>query len=688
MNKPLIPKVNVMLHGGDYNPDQWLDRPDILARDLELMKQAHVNCVSLGIFAWAALEPEEGVFTFEWMDKIIDNLWANGVYVILATPTGAMPRWMAQKYPEIRRVMEAGHRRLYGDRHDHCYTSPIYREKMQIINTKLAERYSHHPAVILWHLSNEYGGDCRCPLCAEAFRGWLKEKYGTLENLNRSWWTAFWSHQVTDWSQIDPPEEMGDNIVHAHNLDWKRFVTHQTVDFCRAEAAAVKAVNPDLPVTTNFMGIYEGLDYFKFDGVLDLASWDSYPLWNRTVAPNGSKVCQDPALGAQISLLHDVTRGTLRKPFLLMESTPSMTNWQPISKLKRPGMHKLASTQAVAHGSNSVQYFQWRKGRGSYEKFHGAVVDHYGEADTRVFRDVAEVGDYLEKSGTTICDTPVKSKIALIYDWECRWAVKDAAGPRNMAETYLPAVMDHYRALWEKGVNVDIVNMDGNLDGYDLVVAPQLYMLRNGFGEKLNRFVEEGGTLVTTYWSGIVDDTDLCFLGGFPGVIGKTLGLRSEEIDALYDGEENSVRIDAPIGAMQGKSYRAFEMCDLIHPSTAETLGCYEQDFYAGRAALCRNRYGKGTAYYIAARCEAAFFNDLYDAVLAECGIEPFIADLPEGVTARARGENNEILFVMNFNNEAVTVEIPFAARDLISGETVGGKTQLKPYEVITLIRG
>ena len=262
-----------MLHGGDYNPEQWLHSPEILEKDIEYFKKAKINEVSLGIFSWAMLEPEEGEFHFEWMDKIIDRLYENGISTILATPSGARPKWMADRYPEVLRVDDTGHRAFFGGRHNHCYTSPIYREKVRIINKKLAEKFGEHPGVIAWHISNEYGGECHCPLCQEAFRDWLEEKYKDIGTLNRAWATTFWSHIYNSFEQIEAPSKRGENAVHGLNLDWKRFVTYQTGEFIKHEIRAIRDGGSDKPTTINMMYDFRGLNYHKFADIIDIVSW-------------------------------------------------------------------------------------------------------------------------------------------------------------------------------------------------------------------------------------------------------------------------------------------------------------------------------------------------------------------------------------------------------------------------------
>ncbi|MFD1956584.1 beta-galactosidase [Paenibacillus thailandensis] len=680
--EPISSKIPKMLHGADYNPDQWLKYPEVLEEDIRLMKLSGSNVMSVGIFAWAALEPEEGVFTFDWMDALLDRFAANGIFALLATPSGARPAWMSQKYPEVLRVSEDGIRNLHGARHNHCFSSPVYREKTAIINRKLAERYASHPAVIGWHISNEFGGECHCGYCQEAFRGWLKNRYGTLEALNDAWWTTFWSHTYTDWSQIDSPTRRGENAVHGMNLDWKRFVTDQTLDFYRHEVKPLREVNPDLPVTTNFMLDFEGLNYWKFKDDLDVVSWDAYPTWHEF---------EDNAeLAAFIALNHDVFRSIKGgKPFMLMESTPSMTNWQPISKLKKPGMHMLASMQAVAHGSDTVQYFQWRKSRGSSEKLHGAVVDHVGHEHTRVFRDVTEVGQTLDKM-TEVVGTTVKPEVAIIYDWENRWAVKDSQGPRNAGIHYEETVRKHYRPFWEMGVPVDVIDSECDFAGYKLLIAPMLYMVRPGVGERIEQFVAGGGTFVGTYWSGIVNENDLCFLTGFPGPLRKTLGIWSEEIDGLHDHESNhAVMVPGNALNLQG-AYDSHELCDLIHLEGAEALASYGADFYAGRPALTVNKLGAGEAYYIATRFKEPFYADFYGELVRRTGIKRVIeTDLPAGVTAQLRTDGeHDYVFVQNFSASEQRVELDGCEyADLLTGEAVSGALTLPLYGVRILKR-
>ena len=672
-------KLNKILYGGDYNPEQWLDTPDILERDLEFMKLAHINTITLGMFSWSTLEPEEGVFHFEWLEAIINRLTSNDISIILASPSGARPKWMADNYPEVLRVSESRVRYLFGGRHNHCYTSPVYREKIQIINSKIGAYFGKAPGVILWHLSNEYGGECHCPLCQKAFQEWLKERYSSITELNRLWNTTFWSHTYSSFDQIESPSSIGEILVHGLNLDWKRFVTEQTVDFIQWEISALKSTGSTLPTTTNMMYDFVGLNYDKVAEVIDIVSWDTYPLWHKG---------EDIQISWDNQLQHDYMRSLKHQPFLLMESSPSSTNWQGVSKLKRPQMLTASSLQAVAHGSDSVLYFQFRQSRGSSEKFHGAVIDHYGEADTRVFREVRQLGESLSHLGC-IVGTHTPSCVAMIYDIENRWALEDAQGPRNKGLYYKEAALKSYQALRKQGINVDVISAASDLSKYKIVVAPMLYLFRAGFEKKIKDFVNNGGHFVMTYWSGIVDEYDRCYLGGTPHGLMDVFGLRRTETDGLYDGEVNHfVPAAASLSPdMSFKtSYECRHLCDLLEISTAKPLFNYSSEFYAGTPAVTKNHFGKGVATYVGGDVEQGFYDDLYSLIVQETNVRPLIGGIiPEGITVSSRcSANKEYLFIQNYNNKTVDISEMELDGVLIYGQEMRA---LKAYETIIVER-
>ena len=644
-------RTDKLLHGGDYNPEQWLNRPDILAKDLDMLEESGCNVVSLGIFSWSTLEPEEGVFHFAWLKEIIDQLYQRGISTILATPSGARPKWMADKYPEVLRVDETRHRQLFGFRHNHCYTSSVYREKVRTINKKLAQEVAVHPGVILWHISNEYGGECHCPLCQEAFRKWLREKYQTIENLNDQWCTTFWSHTYNSFDQIESPSKIGETQLHALNLDWKRFVTHQTADFIHAEIAAIREGGSTLPTTANLMHYFDGLDYFKIAKEIDVVSWDTYPTWHKekvidTAYDNG--------------MCHDLMRSLKGKPFFQMESCPTSTNWQSVSKLKKPGMLFAQSMQAIAHGGEGALYFQIRQSRGASEKFHGAVIDHYGGNDTRVFKEVSKVGAAL-KELRELAGTTMDSPVAMIYDWDSQWAMEDSQGPRNKGLHYLENLLKYYRGFRKQGISVDLIDQTCDVEKYKILVLPMVYIFKTGFAEKVRAFVENGGTLITSYWSGIADDTDRCYLEGTPHGLMDVLGIRSTEIDGLYDWEENTF---VPLEGNElglTKTYTCKYLCDLVELRGAKSLMVYGKDFYAGYSALTVNEYGKGRAWYVSADAEKDFFADFLEKILEanqiSCGVKGDIPDALE-ITVRESEEAKYYLY-QNFGTEAVELPVP-----------------------------
>ena len=656
MNKKYFEHI---VHGGDYNPDQWLKTPEIIDEDMRLMKLANVNSATVGIFAWSAIEPREGEYHFEWLDTVLDKMAENGIDAILATPSGARPAWLAEKYPEVLRVNENGIRNEFGVRHNHCLTSPVYREKVREINRLLAERYKDHPAVKMWHISNEYSGECHCELCQQKFREWLKEYYhNDIEELNDAWWNSFWSHKLTDFSSINSPKDRGENHVVALKLCWKRFTSEQHISFLENEIAPLREITPDVPITTNYMRLYDGIDYQKMAEHLDIVSWDDYPYWDRG---NNDYACCENAFN------HDLFRSMKGgQPFFMMESTPSIVNWHNVNKIPKPGRTELAAMQAIAHGADSIQYFQWRKSRGSHEKFHGAVVDHCGHENTRVFREITKLGENISKL-SELTGKGYSSKVAIVLDWENMWATKFFCGYNNLKREYAKKCISWYAPFFKNGIPADIIPMDADFSGYDLVIAPFLYMLKDGTEERIKNYVANGGTFVGTYLTGVVDKNDLCFLKGLPaGELKDVFGIWAEETDSLPEGMENSAEFG-------GKSYSVRDMCDIIHSTDAKVLGTYEKDFYAGEPAVTENEYGKGKAYYVAFVSDDDFNSALCKKLIEETGLKSDADfEIPAGVDVRRRGE---LLFILNFAHGETEISLDKEYEDVISGARVSGKT-------------
>ena len=683
MNKHINTRVPGIWHGGDYNPDQWLHKPEIIDRDFELMEKAGCNVFSIGIFAWAAYEPREGEFHFDWMKDVLDRMHQTGRFALLSTPSGGRPRWLAQTYPEVLRVQQNRVRDLYGQRHNHCYTSPAMREKVRQINTELARRFGDHPAVIAWHISNEIQGECYCPLCQDAFREWLKTKYkGDLDALNQNYWSSFWAHQYTDWSQIEPFSHHGDNdVIHGINIDWKRFVTHQTADFFREECVPLRQYAPDIPITTNLMGYYpEELEKRALTEQCDFTSWDTYPLWHDDQEPN------ELAWGAHVAFEADYTRSLSKSGrFVQMEATPSNTNWQGVAKHKRPGMHHLASLQSVAHGADGVLYFQWRSGRSGCEKFHGSIVSHDGRDDTRVFQDVAALDKRL-RAIAPVAGSAVHAKVALIFDTVTRWAVSGTQGFHKDHKDYVEVCKKWHEALWMENVSVDLRESDEDLSGYDLVIAPMLYALRPETADNLKRYVAKGGTLFGSCITGYVNENDLCWMNGFPGPLRELYGIRIEELDTLHDGDKNQLipLANNPLALSEPGMLETY--CERIHPEGADVLAHYGQDFYKDEPVLTRHRFEKGEVFYLAAQPDDALRKTLIHNLLNQCDIPRHLTKQPTGIIAQKRHHENgdTFLFVMNFGESSATAKLDPEThyRCLETGTDISRELNLSPYEV------
>jgi len=662
-------KLPRIWYGADYNPDQWSE--EVWREDMRLMNLAYVNIATLPVFSWSLLQPEENRYEFSWLDRILDLMAENGIYACLATSTAAQPAWMSKRYPDTLRTDINGVKRKHGQRVNFCPSSRNYRRYSQALARKLAERYRDHPALVAWHVANEYGQRCYCDLCAEGFREWLKDRYGSLDGVNWAWYTNFWSHRFSAWDQIETPTENGERRNQPMMLDYDRYQNQAQLECYLGEYRVLKEITPNVPVTTNLMGTFKALDYHAWAPHLDVVSWDNYPP-------------RDADMGV-IAMRHELMRGLKDgQPFMLMEQTPSTQNWQRYNALKRPGVMRLWSYQAVAHGADTVMFFQWRRGRGGPEKYHGAIVDHVGHENTRVFGEVQALGRELASLDDALLDSRQHSRVALLFDWQNWWAIEYSSGP-TVALKYLPQVQKYYTALWRQNVSVDVVRPEADLASYDLVLAPVLHMLRPGVADNLKGYVKRGGTLVTTFFSGYVDQNDLVTLGGYPGDLRNPLGIWVEESDALLPAETNRIIMSHAQGRIRGE-YPCGMLCDLLHLEGAKALATYGDDFYAGWPALTVNRYGDGEAYYVATDPEPAFLEDLLGQLCEERGIRaPFAA--PAGVEITQRHKEGRIFtFVLNHNPETAAFRLPAPSRDLLSGRRLEGDVEISGNEVLILV--
>jgi beta-galactosidase len=667
-----LPRTAKVAFGGDYNPEQWPE--EVWDSDYRLFDEARIDTVTLGVFTWALTQPAPDVYDFSTLDRLVERAGAEGRAICLATGTGAHPPWLARRFPEVTRTDFEGRRHRFGQRHNSCPSSPVFRRLSAEMARRVAQRYGTNPAVVAWHVGNEYGGACYCDLCAAAFREWLRRRYGALDGLNTAWYTTFWSHRFTDWDEIEPPSALTEHwrgpdhtAFPGMTLDYHRFCSDAMLANFVDEKAAIRESSA-APVTTNFMGAYRPLDYHRWAEHLDFAAWDNYP--------------PDDTSQARMALVHDLTRGLKGgQPFWLMEQTPSFTAARDVNPLKRPGVMRLWSWQAVAHGADAVLFFQMRASRGACEKYHGAVIGHSGRSDTRVFGEVARLGAELDRLGGAVLGARTPARVAVLFDWDSWWALEMTDGPSRLVR-YLDVVLSYYAALWDAGVDVDVVAVTADLSGYDVVFAPVLYLVKGDLPERLEAVAARGGSVVTTFLSGRSDVNDNAFLTDVPGPLAALMGVRVDEWDARGPDVVNPVQLhNGPVVA----SRLLFE---LVLPVTAEVVGSYGADFYAGTAAVTRNAFGAGHGWYVGAGLDADGVAWVVRRVLDEHGLRGPYADVAGLETAvRVTPDGSRVRFVLNHNAEPVEVAAPATGVDLLTGARIegGGPIRLGPCDVLVL---
>jgi beta-galactosidase len=670
-------QVKHLLYGGDYNPDQWSEA--VQEEDARLMKLAHWNIATVPVFSWAHLNPAEGAYTFEWLDRVIERLTRAGIDLCLCTATASTPAWVAQHYPDVLTVDEQGRQKPHGNRHAFCPNSPSFRRLGGALVREMALRYRGQPRLKLWHVNNEYGGlwpnYCYCPRCADGFRAFLEQRYGSLARLNEAWSTAFWGHTYTSFTQIDPPFAHGERSIQTMILDFRRFQSASYLACFEHEARILREATPDVPVTTNLMGPFFALNYHDWAQALDVVAWDNYPRHDTPFT--------------EVAFNHALNRG-LRggEPFLVLEQSPSHQNWADYCRLKPPGKLRLLSLQAIAHGAESVMYFQWRKSQGGIEKFHGAVVEHHGRSDARVFREVSELGQELAALGQRTLGARTPAKVAVVFDWECWWAQKASSGPSRDLD-YHAEVVHHFAALHAAGIATDVVGPHADLARYDVIVLPVAYLLRSAQARAIVERVRAGATLVATFWSGVVDEDDRVHEGGAPGPLREVLGFTVEEFDALPPELEQGVRFASPLGSLGADvTHEASLLCERLWLANAKPLAHYTQQFYAGDTALTVNEYGKGKAYYLGTRLAQPTLLAFFAAIAAAHGIASPLRDgaaPPAGVevTKRVSPSGEALLYLLNHGDVPQAVALPAGVYvDALSGETFEGSATLVPRGV------
>lgn len=656
-----------ILYGGDYNPNQW--PRETWSEDIELFRKANINSATINVFSWAKIQPSENEYYFDELDDIIDMLSKENYDIVLATSTAALPAWMFKKYPEVARVDYQGRKHKFGQRHNACPNSPVYQRYAQALATKLAERYSGNKNITCWHINNEYGGECYCDNCEKAFRVWLKDRYKTIDAVNKAWNLEFWGHTVYEWDEIVLPNALGEGIGDTAtafagiSIDYCRFNSDSLLNNFKMERDAVRAVSPNALITTNLMGTYKALDYFKWAKEMDIVSWDNYPAYDTP--------------WSMVAMCHDLMRGLKGQPFMLMEQTPSQQNWQAYNSLKKPNQMRAQSYQTIAHGADTIQFFQLRRSVGGCEKFHGAVIGHVGTEDTRVFREVTQLGKELHSLGDELLGASNPAKVGIIFDWENYWALEYTSGP-NSDLKYVDQIHQYYEYFYEKNIAVDMIPVDADLSKYNVVVAPVLYMVKDGMQEKLESFVENGGALVTGFMSGIVNESDNVHLGGYPGPLRKMAGVWVEEIDALAPEQCNAIRF------ADGTESTCHLLCDIIHLEGTESVADYNSNFYASTPAVTKNSFGQGTVFYVGTQLEKQGLEKVLDLVSAESGCKPIIDTTTNLEIVCRKTDKACYYFVINFTKEVLPLpEIFVGKTDLLSKDILTAEYTLAPYDVV-----
>jgi beta-galactosidase len=666
--------------GVDYYPEQWPEARWPI--DAGLMEAAGINVVRLAEFAWSYLEPAADRYDFTWLDRAIGILNGHGIQAILGTPTASPAPWVMAMFPDAYIVDTHGQRRTFGNRREYCPNHPGYRARGRKVVQAMADHYRDHPGVIGWQIDNEFGDRCYCATCRAAFQNWLQGKYGTLDALNAAWGTIFWSHLYTGWSQIPTPAQTGGVPNPGLALEYSRFMSDSYVDFQREQVEIIRRANPSQFITHNFMGFgYGEINYFDLARDLDLVSWDNYP---RLAWHMASAVEPVP-----LALSHDTMRGLKGKNFWVMEGQSGSGGWTLVGMTPRPGEIRLWTYQAIAHGADGFVYFRWRTARYGTEQYWHGVLDHDAKPRRR-YREVQEIGAELGKIGDRLLGTECRSDVALINCYDSRFALQIQPNNESLTpapyppEFAYPAIStNYYAALYRANVAVDVVPPGANLSRYKLVIAPALYVLAEETAAELRHFVEGGGVLIITARTGVKDIANAVVNTALPGLLADVCGIEVDEYDSLP--ADVHVPVTFEVGSCAGQTFVSGPWCDVLAPTTAQTVARYAGEYYADRSAITINRLGQGTAIYVGTLQSPELERAVVDWAVELAGVRPVLAT-PEGIEAAVRWHDDErILFLLNHADAAKEVTLPSPALELLTGRHVAGTVTLKPKDAMIL---
>ena len=665
------------VYGVDYYPEAWDEGQ--WEKDAAMMEQAGINFVRLGEFAWAKMQPEEGRFDFAWLDRALKVLNAHGIRAVLGTPTAAPPAWLYARYPDIAAMDEHGVRYRFGSRRNYCLHNPDFLAATRRIVGAIAEHYKDHPGVLGWQIDNELGGPyCYDSYCQTAFQKWCRSKYPTLAALNRAWGTIFWGHTYTAWSQVPLP---WNTLYEAHSpslaLDYNRFFSDSTADYLKFQAGILRRIAPSKAITHNEMGLFDAIDYSVLNASLDFVAWDNYPMFEPDYASY-----YGPALG------HDLMRGSIEnQSFMVMEQQAGLPGWQIFwGRQASPALYRVWAYQAIAHGADGVCFFRWRTSRFGTEQYWQGILDQDSYPNAR-YQVVAQMGKELPKLTELLDGSKVVSEVALLVSPDSRWAFHiqpliegaGASGGPKANFDYNRQLHEYYDARRRQGINVDVVFPQSEFSSYKVIIAPSLFVVDAPLVSKLRQFVEQGGALVLTYRSGVKDEHNVVTDYTLPGPLASLAGVAIHEFDPQTNQEQE-------IDAGAAGRFPARVWFDILEPSTAEVLATYAKGYYAGKAAVTRNRVGKGWVYYVGTESSSDnFYDHGAEAVAKQAGIA-IGPKLPAGVEMATRQKEGErIVFLLNYTESAQTVTLEGSYRNALTSEAESGQISIPPLDVKVL---
>ncbi|WP_150307266.1 beta-galactosidase [Planctomonas psychrotolerans] len=659
------PAVAGIAYGGDYNPEQW--PREVWRDDVARMRDAGVNLVSVGIFSWALLETSEGLFDFAWLDEVIDLLHENGIAVDLGTPTASPPAWFFAAHPGARVQSRDGTVMGFGSRGMASHSSEAYRTAIVRIADALAQRYADHPAVVLWHVHNEYGapvGEDYSEQSVQAFRSWLSARYGSLDALNAAWGTAFWGQHYTTWDHIGAPAATPSVANPAQRLDFARFTDARMRECYVLERDAIRA-HAAQPITTNFMANQHwGVNLWAWAAEVDVVSNDHY-LW-----------AADPEAEIGLAIAADLTRSLAGgNPWILMEHSTSAVNWQGRNIAKRPGEMARNSLSHFGRGADAILFFQWRASRSGAEKFHSAMLPHAG-TESRVWREVVDLGAKLDRLAE-VRDSRVTADVAILWDFESFWAQDLEWRPSDDVSSR-ERIRAYYEQLWRDGITVDFALPSHDLSRYALVIAPALYLLSTADAANLTRYVERGGTLLVSFFSGIVDENDRVHEGGFGAPLSQALGVRVEEFLPLREGVTSTLAWQAD----PAQNLPADIWQEALATTGAEIRATYVNGPAAGGPAITRHRHGSGTGWYVSTRVQNTGMRTLMSAVYEDAGITP--SDLPERFEVIVR-RSADADFVVAINHGDAAASLAVSGVELLTGSGVSDSHDVPAGDVAVI---